>query len=311
MWFKSLIGISVDSPLEKTKEYLRQLEQAIDRKRHDLSLLMIEDTLGAKQKLRSSKNVQKLYEIAIPFYALQKDMDGLWLNIQKCKARSVSDLLGLGVVVPKDLATLINRDNQTTSLLERERELHREVQNNKTDSQFVIQAKLDAYRDMMKQNGPLREILELCEGVPVKISRLRALSKILQGQGGKRRILFADYVIVNEEISLFVVLPHSIEAFDLTLTEAQVKDWRAKHLQVEQSLDYDDDDENIAALQELTPLIQPFRQIFEKGDLIVLCASGALHAIPLHAAPLEENQLENCLIDRNPVVYCPSMTVFE
>ena len=155
-------------------------------------------------------------------------------------------------------------------------------------------------------------MLELREGVSVTVSRLRALSEISQRQGLQRCILFVDYAIVNEKIALFVVLPDSIKWFYLTLTEAQVNDWRAKHLQGEQSLAYDDDDDkSSAALQELTPLIRPLKQVSEKGDLIVLCASGPLHAIPLHAAPLDEEQLGDSLIDRNPVVYCPSITIFE
>ena len=311
MWFKSLIGMPVDSPLEKTKEFLHQLEQIIDRKRHDLSALTVEEALDAKQKLRNNEDVQILYATAIPFYALQNDMDNVWLNVQKAKARSVSDLLGLGIIVPAGLANCINLDNEAKNLLGREQELLREAQNNKTDSQFIAQTKLDAHREMMKQNEHLREMLELSEGVPVTISRLRALSESLQGQRSKRRILYADYVIVGGRISLLVALPESIAVFDLRSTEAQLDDWRKRHFQADQFLDHDDSDDNIAALQELTPLVEPLGQVSKEGDLIVLCASGALHAIPLHAAPLGAESSGKCLIDRNPIVHCPSMTVFE
>ena len=311
MWLKSLIGMQADSPLIKTKEYLEQLEHAIDRKRHDFSLLATEEALDAKQKLRNNEHVRIVYEVAIPFYALQKDTDRVWLNVQKSKARSVSDLLGLGVVVPVDLTARIDQDGEAKSKLEGERELLRMAQQNETDSQLVLRTKLDAYRDAMRQNPLLRELLELREGVPVTVSRLRTVSENPLGQESKRRILFADYVIVDGRVNLLIALPDGIQAFDLRSTKAQVNDWRKRRLQIDHFLDYDDDEDNAAALQELTPLVEPLGQVSEAGDLIVLCASGALHAIPLHAAPLGEKRSGTCLIDRNPVVYCPSMTVFE
>lgn len=41
-----------------------------------------------------------------------------------------------------------------------------------------------------------------------------------------------------------------------------------------------------------------------------MCATDQLHSMPLHAATITKDSKKS-LIERNPVVYCPSMTVFE
>ena len=308
-WLKSWIGMSVRSSLQRTKGYLEQLEQTIDRQRHDLSFLTPEQALTAKQALRNNEAVQKLYETAIPFYALQEDVDHVWSTIQKSKARSVSDLLGLGVVLPKDLGTRIDKDAKAKALLEEERRLFEGVENELTDNQLQLRIKLDAHRERMKENDTLRELLELREGAPVTIARLRAVTKVLEDQGSKRHIVFADYIIAHEKVSLMAVLSDGIKYFDLGVTVKQIDTWRAKYLQVYEPFNGDDED-NLAALQELNALIEPLSKLSEEGDLLILCASGPLHAVPLHALPLTENSKKS-LIDRNPVIYCPSMTVFE
>lgn len=45
----------------------------------------------------------------------------------------------------------------------------------------------------------------------------------------------------------------------------------------------------------------------DEGDLLVFCATGVLHSIPLHALFLPE---DTPVIRRNPVVYCASLTTF-
>ena len=309
-WLRWWMGMPVGSPLQRTKEYLEQLEQTIDGQRHDLSYLTSEQAVAAKQALRNNQDVQVLYEIAIPFYALQNDVDRVWRTVQKSKARSVSDLLGLGVVLPRDLAVRLEQDVEAKALLDRERQLFDTVENDWTDHQYFLRKTLDSHRDAMKKNAPLQELLKLREGDPITISRLRALCEILEAQGSKRRIVFADYFIVSGKISLLVVLSDCIQYFDLGVTVTQIKAWKEKHLQAYEPLGSEDDEKNLAALQELTTLVKPLEKISKEGDLIVLCASGPLHAVPLHAALLAQDS-EKYLIDRNPVVYCPSMTVFE
>jgi CHAT domain len=51
-------------------------------------------------------------------------------------------------------------------------------------------------------------------------------------------------------------------------------------------------------------------ELSSPDDLLVLCPTGPLHAIPLHAlrvGPIEDRQI---LIERNPIVYCASLTSF-
>ncbi|MBC7821339.1 MAG: CHAT domain-containing protein, partial [Planctomycetaceae bacterium] len=58
-------------------------------------------------------------------------------------------------------------------------------------------------------------------------------------------------------------------------------------------------------LEELESLIAPIADMSRPDELLVLSPTGPLHALPLHAINLGGSPL----LVRNPVVYCPSLTV--
>jgi len=58
-------------------------------------------------------------------------------------------------------------------------------------------------------------------------------------------------------------------------------------------------------LRELDPLIAPLADITAPEELLILSPTGALHALPLHALEIDGTPL----LVRNPVVYCPSLSV--
>ena len=60
----------------------------------------------------------------------------------------------------------------------------------------------------------------------------------------------------------------------------------------------------------LSPLVEPLVRLTRKKDLIVICVSGTLHGMPLHAATIAEDP-DTTLIERNPIVYTANMTVLE
>lgn len=63
----------------------------------------------------------------------------------------------------------------------------------------------------------------------------------------------------------------------------------------------------IKQLNELTPILEGLEGFVMPGNLLVLCPSGVLHAVPLHAIPFQGKPL----IVANPVVYCPSFSLLQ
>ncbi|KAF8462850.1 CHAT domain-containing protein [Kalaharituber pfeilii] len=59
-------------------------------------------------------------------------------------------------------------------------------------------------------------------------------------------------------------------------------------------------------LRDLEPLIAPLNELTKPGELLVLCPTWELHHLPLHAVAIDDEQI---LLERNPVVYTPSLTV--
>lgn len=60
-------------------------------------------------------------------------------------------------------------------------------------------------------------------------------------------------------------------------------------------------------LKQLQPLVQPLAHATKPGQTLVFCPAGNLHRIPLHALELDGD----VLIQRNPIVYCSSLTALK
>jgi len=58
-------------------------------------------------------------------------------------------------------------------------------------------------------------------------------------------------------------------------------------------------------LRELDILIAPLAYLTHPEEQLVLVPTGPLHAIPLHALEIDGN----ALLERNPIVYCPSLSI--
>ena len=300
---------SLVSPVQEVKRHLEHLERIIDRQRNDLSFLEAEQAISAKQAMRNSEDVHLLYNASVVFFGVLNDRELMWRTIQKSKARSISDRLGLGINLPQELATRIEEDMEAKALLEREHELLTATRRDATDGQLRLRQQLDSHRSIMRCNPCLREMLELREGTPVDLSRLQALMSNFENHERERRIICVDYFIVAGNIHLITIHSDRMPIINNLRVRAElVSEWKEQHFQLSQLLN-DNDDDISKAIESLFTLVHPLENLSKEGDLIVLCASGVLHDVPLHAAPISQGS-EESLIDRNPIVYCPSMTVF-
>ncbi|KAI8635324.1 CHAT domain-containing protein [Xylariaceae sp. FL1651] len=74
---------------------------------------------------------------------------------------------------------------------------------------------------------------------------------------------------------------------------------------IERPLDGPSSTEQLAALSGLVGFVEKEEFFVKEGETLVLCPTGILHRIPLHAIPINGRPL----IERNPVVYCQSLTI--
>lgn len=66
--------------------------------------------------------------------------------------------------------------------------------------------------------------------------------------------------------------------------------------------------ESVSSLRDLDAIVSPLRPHLGEGDIVVLCPTGALHSLPLHALCLTP---DSPLIASHPVVYAASCSIFE
>jgi hypothetical protein len=284
---------------EKTLECIKVLEDLMTNERLDLSALGTEQAIISKQKLGSSEDAILLFETELPVMATMNHNDeGVWNTVQKSKARSVSDLLGLGIRIPQDLKHEIDKNPETGQMLENEQKLLHAMETSSGEDRFQIAKNLEVHRRAMRANGYLRQVLELREGAPVSLSKLKSLSSILNRSGTSRRILFADWILFRKTYWLLLFDGEQVQVFNLKIPDEPVAEWRKKYLHVPKPMNDDD----LEPLQSLHCLIAPLVASSKENDLLVLCPTKSLHGVPLHAATIAEDS-KISLIERNPVIY--------
>jgi CHAT domain-containing protein len=325
---------------EQAVEALRDAEKLIDNQRQELSALEPREAILAKQHMRRDSLVHGVFETAPVLFGLAGNCKVLWDWIQRSKARSVSDLLGLGFNIPSDLREMIDKDRSAEDMLTAEGELARKVQG---PDKFVARKALEAHQRKMRGNRHLSEVLDFREGKPVTWARLAGIrgtsswrtwfvgwsswiyatwTKLGGIEGtvpaSARRTWFVDWVSWKDMIFLVMTSDKKEEYHvffpDVTITEA--KAWISTYLEGQARPLDDGVSTSFAALFELTRLVAPIVETASEGDLLVLCPTEPLHRIPLHAAVVEGNPGDNpqklrTLIERNPIVYTPSMTVYQ
>ncbi|KAF2188396.1 hypothetical protein K469DRAFT_748695 [Zopfia rhizophila CBS 207.26] len=312
---KFVRGWFFKSPFEEAVGCLVEVEKLIDAERQDLSALGHQEAILAKQNMRQDQHVSLIYEIGPVLFGSSGHAKGLWEWVQRAKARSLSDLLGLGVNISTDLRRWIDSDPQAVALLAREGELVKRIRSADPAAQLIVRKELETHRRVMRAHANLRELLDIRQGIPVPWSRLEQLSSSFSGQR-RRRTWFIDWIVSGGVIFIIMVSDEKewYHAFRADITLEEVNEWIKMNLDHCRPLD---GDTGLAALAPLKKLVSPILDITVEDDLLVLCMTGSLHRVPIHAAIVEGNPDEDdscqlkTLIERNPVIYTSSMTIFE
>ncbi|KAI9891231.1 MAG: hypothetical protein M1814_002921 [Vezdaea aestivalis] len=303
---------------------LLKADAHVDMERREISTLRGVEVAIAKRRLSSRANTRNIYLLSIKLLIAIKDVHDAWAWVQKSKARSLSDVLGLGILIPKALMESILNSPDSRKLFEEESEIATRLQQASENERFRERFRLENHQKEMRKQPVLSELLDLREGVPVTMNEL---FKSSPDNGNKNTnlpsTLFVDWVILDSRLSVFVARkgepPVTIQ---LSITMGSVQSWVMEHMNKGSEVDSDgeplttfpgmreEDDEDEGPLRELDVLIAPLESLSRPEDLLVLCPTGVLHSLPLHALRLGAEEDQKVLIERNPVVYGASLTSF-
>jgi hypothetical protein len=288
---------------------LREAEEAWGEQRVEFSIFTSLNALAHKQNLNSVTRIRDTYARAFAVCQREGRVIELWEWIQKAKARSLSDILGLDVLIPASLREEVQTNPKMNELFVRERELTNKINTSEHSARIALRTELYAIQEQMLQHDPLKAIVDLRNGSPVTAGQLRSLQKRVVGRANGRRTICVDWIDLMGNILMLVALEDEpiprVEKCGLTVEF--VEKWKQKWLSGGIEDEEYEEDEPEFCLRQLDSLVSPLRKLSAEDDILVCCPTGVLHSLPLHALWISE---KTPLIVRNPIVYCASLTSF-
>lgn len=295
-------------------EYLLEAEAARNDERVEMSIFNGPEALSRKQAMRADQKTLAIFRMALKICRMEALPICMWDLTQRFKARSLSDLLGLRVLTPAHLKSEIEEIQEARELFEKESGLFQDIKAAQGADCLVYRGELHVIQGRMKEFEPLKSLLDLRDGTPIQLPRLQDLARSARERLDLGNVVFVDWVFSENNLLLVLVRNDEtprIECCDMAYAEVSLWALRFARRQGEGGLELDPDeweeDDPDYALRHLDALVSPVMKVAEEGDLLILCATGVLHSLPLHALWVEEDEP---LIVRNPVVYCASMTTF-
>lgn len=121
---------------------------------------------------------------------------------QKFKARSLSDLLGLVVLIPQGLVSKIMEETRR-KFYEDEMMLLRQIPVDEPTDHFQSRLQLERHRARMREYSVLEGLINVKEGAPVMIDTFRELAR--DSQIYDKKVVFVDWIISEDDIYMFVL----------------------------------------------------------------------------------------------------------
>ena len=280
-------------------ESLKKAETLRGSVRLDLSVLSGPEAIRRKQLFSASDINQKIFHTALLVTYQQGMYAAAWDWIQTFKARSLSDLLGIGCLIPERLSEQFRDNQELTHLLTQESELVRRLERESPSSRWQDRIELDNLRKEMRKFPALSELLDLRAG---RSETITDLDWLLKTSPLRQNIVLIDWICVADSVFIVVLdskLKPSMER--LPFKVSWLSDW--VKVNIPDSLRQPEKD---SPLRQLDNLIRPLSFLTQPGSVLILSPSGPLHSIPLHALHLPNGKL---IIEENPVVYIPSLSI--
>ncbi|MET0430265.1 MAG: CHAT domain-containing protein, partial [Microvirga sp.] len=291
-----------DQLLDAALHHLRDAEADFDAVRREFAAgpSVIDVQRGKHGLVQKSRHV---YETALDILCrIRPDPAGAWEWAQRAKARALADLLGTAAVPPARIMTAIERHPECLALVSQERELSARIAKASPEHRRTLRQDLQAHWTRMEADPRLSNYLEVRTGAALEAADLVALAS--DGGEAEAPVVCVDWVTVGEAVFVLGLRPGhpprlARVALPLDAVQAFIRDNLAPESFRTTLRDMPE------LLRRLDPLIAPLADFSRPGDLLVLSPTGPLHSLPLHAIEIDEAPL----LVRNPVVYCPSLTV--
>ena len=258
--------------------------------------------LGCLEAYKQALSTRKTDGAASSRKILDQKTRQLSMWIERSKARTLLDEMGIGARIPARLLSIVESKTSYQQFLAGEDKLISQLEAAEKTHQPAEEMKygeeIQKLRDDMQSDPSLREIMSLRDGVPVTQADIEDMLERL----GPNVALVSYFFNGNVEIWVAIYRnAHPPQFSEVNLPVAELNKWVAENLGQKQPLDSDD---AWISLAKLNCLIDAVGVNTDPGDTIVLCPTKVLHRISLHLLKYSDQ----LLIERNPVVYCQSLS---
>ena len=162
-WFVAWnrLGRGNSAIMEKSLDAMLRVEKWMDYRRQELSAMSTMEALQQKQALALDDKCRKTYSMAQQLCLAENMPQECWAWVQKGKARSVADLLGLGIIIPESVRQMARKNPAAWVLIEQRDTLLLEIQNASPDRRILLRSQIDSLQNQMKEYPELSQILAL------------------------------------------------------------------------------------------------------------------------------------------------------
>ena len=285
---------------------------------------LIDSTVGTFAAKRSlAKNSPRVYQLAIKILCKLlpsirtdfADLEQAWDWVQRSKSRAFADLLGSGTVIPHRIMDNLRQSPQSLALVEREQALARQVETMSPSERLRMRAESLQLRRDMEADAALRDYRQFRSGATF------ALDELKTGLGpevvGEKGCVCLDWFTVDGQLYLFSATVTAdtigrpiLRMFPLEISMAQIRSFVKDHL----SPDYFRDTMRSTWLldSELHAIVDKLPEITQTDQLLIFSPVQSLHAVPLHALTVVQetgSSVRTSVVERNPVIYCSSLSI--
>ncbi|KAK0724178.1 CHAT domain-containing protein [Lasiosphaeris hirsuta] len=269
-------------------------EEVLNVMRSDMTLQRDEEMLRHKAALVEREAC--IYTLGVSLNLAAGQTGDAWCWVQRGKARAFLDLLSFEEPIDGSMLGTAHGNGRARELLDREAELVRQCKLAPLHDRLSIRQKLVECRKEMSSVEALYDMRLFRGMASLTEGRLKAMFP------AREDVVCVDWVVIENSIYMFAVRPgHEPAVAKLPLSIREVRLWMQSNLKAE----YLRQPRANERLRELDTLVAPLSTKSGSGDVLVFCPAGVLAGLPLHALQID-GQL---LIERNPVVYAPSLAV--
>ena len=305
-------------PLDTVLEELQKLENIADGLRRELSVLNGLPALLQKQRFASTTSVIDLYQWASGVNLAAQRYAELWIWSQKRKARSLSDMLGLGVIMPSTVKQAMVADPTIEPEFQNLLAAQLRLANVPESERAFVREEIADLEELLRSVPQFSDYLDLRDGV---FKGLNELDILEDASSRSRDVICVDWILNGDAIVMLVVNSalrgEGIRLLRLTIRVSDINRWLGENFREDRDrrdcLREDCVEDLSSPMRELDPLISSLEECTKPGDLLVFSPTSCMNSLPLHALRIWD---ERCgtgvpLIARNPVVYAPSMSVLQ